>query len=126
MLDHHMEDGVARGTVEFGNAFEGGPGLVHGGFAASLLDEALGMASIFSGNPGMTGELTVRYLRPTPLRQPLRLEARFDRREGRKIFCSGELYLADEPLVTSSGVFIAIEFEKFAEFHAQRAQSEGD
>ena len=52
---------LVRGEVEFGPAFEGAPGIVHGGFVAALLDEALGMATIFSGGPGMTGELTTRF-----------------------------------------------------------------
>ena len=80
---------------------------------AAVFDEALGLACVFSGVPGMTGEITVRYRKPTPIEVPLRLEARFDRQDGRKIYNSGELYAGDLLVAESSGVFISIEREKF-------------
>jgi acyl-coenzyme A thioesterase PaaI-like protein len=66
------------GRVEFGKAFEGAPGCVHGGFVAAVLDEALGMACIFGGGPAMTAELTTRYRRHTPIETPLKIEAKLD------------------------------------------------
>lgn len=122
-LDPDHDARVVRGQVTFGNAYEGAPGCAHGGLVAAILDEALGMACMFSGGPGMTGEITIRYLKPTPTRVPLRIEARFDRQEGRKIFNSGEIYAGDTPIVRSHGVFISIAHEKFAELRAaQRAR----
>ena len=78
-----------RGT--FGVAYEGPPGHVHGGFLAAAFDEVLGMAQSLTGNPGMTGTLTIRYRRPTPLLTELVFEAWVDRVEGRKIFTRGTL-----------------------------------
>ncbi len=78
-----------RGT--FGVAYEGPPGHVHGGFLAAAFDEVLGMAQSLTGNPGMTGTLTIRYRRPTPLLTELVFEAYVDRVEGRKIFTHGTL-----------------------------------
>ena len=94
-LDPDHDAKRVRGSVTFGSAYEGAPGCVHGGFVAAVFDEALGLACVFSGEPGMTGELTVRYRVPTPIRVPLRIEARHDRREGRKIFNSGRLFAGD-------------------------------
>ena len=102
--DHAAE--LVHGTVTFGNAYEGAPGCVHGGWVAAVFDEALGMACIFSGGPAMTGEITIRYLKPTPTRTPLRIEARFDRQEGRKIYITGELWAGEQMIATSRGVFI--------------------
>ncbi len=112
-LDPDHEAKIVRGEVYFGRAYEGAPGCVHGGYVAATFDEALGLACVFSGVPGMTGEITVRYLKPTPLEVPLRLEARFDRQDGRKIYNSGELYAGDLRVAESSGVFISIQPEKF-------------
>jgi acyl-coenzyme A thioesterase PaaI-like protein len=112
---------VVRGSVTFGNAYEGAPGCAHGGWVAAVFDEALGMACIFSGGPAMTGEITVRYLKPTPTKVRLRIEARFDRQEGRKIYISGEMWAGDVQIARSHGVFIAIDFEKF---HVLRAEQE--
>ncbi len=50
-----------EGRVTFGVAYEGPPGHVHGGFLAAAFDEVLGMAQSLTGNPGMTGTLTIRY-----------------------------------------------------------------
>ena len=80
---------------------------------AAVFDEALGMACIFSGGPAMTGEITVRYHKPTPTKKPLRIEARFDRQEGRKIYISGDLYDGETLIASSHGLFIAIDFSKF-------------
>ena len=38
---------------------------------AETFDEMLGAANIVAGNPGMTGTLTIRYRKPTPLRTDL-------------------------------------------------------
>ena len=60
-----------EGTVTFGSAYEGPPGHVHGGIVAAAFDEVLGMAQSLSGQSGMTGTLTVRYRKPTPLHREL-------------------------------------------------------
>ena len=86
-----------EGRVTFGVAYEGPPGHVHGGFLAAAFDEVLGMAQSLTGNPGMTGTLTIRYRRPTPLLTELVFEAHVDRVEGRKIFTHGTLSANGSP-----------------------------
>src|SRR5215471_863107 len=78
-----------EGRAVFGVPYEGPPGHVHGGFIAAAFDEVLGMAQSLTGNPGMTGTLTIRYRRPTPLLTELVFEAWVDRVDGRKIFTHG-------------------------------------
>ena len=112
-LDPAHEAKVVHGEMNFGRAYEGAPGCVHGGFVAAVFDEALGLACVFSGVPGMTGEITVRYVSPTPIQTDLRLEARFDRHEGRKIYNSAELYAGDRLVAKATGLFISIAHEKF-------------
>jgi len=124
-LDPDHDAQVVNGTVTFGNAFEGAPGCAHGGFVAAVFDEALGLACVFSGRPGMTGEITIRYRRPTPIHVPLRIEARFDRQEGRKIYNSGRLFAGDQLVAESHGVFISISREKFAELRSAQRDREG-
>ncbi|MDG2335595.1 MAG: PaaI family thioesterase [Myxococcota bacterium] len=124
-LDPDHEAKIVRGEVFFGRAYEGAPGCVHGGFVAAVFDEALGMACVFSSMPGMTGEITVRYLKPTPLEVPLRLEARFDRQDGRKIYNSGELYAGDLLVAKSHGVFISIPRERFEALRQAQLERKG-
>ncbi len=113
------------GEVEFGRAFEGAPGCVHGGFVAAVLDEALGMACIFGGGPAMTAELTTRFLRHTPIETPLKIEAKLEGVEGKKVRTSGRVTSEGVTVVDSTGLFIAVGTEKFeALFNAQRDENE--
>ena len=118
-VDHEGER--VTGDVFFGAAYQGAPGCVHGGFVAALFDEALGMATIFSGRPGMTGWLKVSYRRPTPLETPLRIVATMDDYTGRKIMTSAELLNGDELVADATSLLITIPNEKFAQLRdAQR------
>jgi acyl-coenzyme A thioesterase PaaI-like protein len=101
-----------EGTARFGSAYEGPPGCVHGGHIAAAFDEVLGMTQSLSGQPGMTGTLTVRYRRPTPLHADLRFEGELVRREGRKIFTEGRLYHGDELTATAEAIFISVDFSR--------------
>ncbi|HXY44853.1 MAG TPA: PaaI family thioesterase [Acidimicrobiales bacterium] len=93
-----------EGEVCFGPAYEGPPGHVHGGMIAAVFDELLGFAQ---QGPGFTAVLTVRYLRPTPLNCPLRLQASVERVEGRKRTIRGTCELDGALLAEAEGLFIA-------------------
>lgn len=109
----HIEDGELHGSAFFDYQYEGPPTCVHGGVIALVFDELLGAANIAAGCPGMTGTLTIRYRRPTPLRTRLRLQARATRQEGRKIFTWGGMFLGDELLAEAEGIFIELVPERF-------------
>jgi hypothetical protein len=64
----------ATGTVSFPIAYEGPPGLVHGGFLAVFFDSVIQHHNCDVGVAGKTTSLTVNYRRPTPLLQALRFE----------------------------------------------------
>ncbi|MEI7591887.1 MAG: PaaI family thioesterase [Actinomycetes bacterium] len=121
--------GAIEGDVRFGMAYEGPPGCVHGGYIAGIFDELLGATQSLSGNPGMTGRLTVNYRSPTPLHDQLVLRGELTAVEGRKIFTNGWLY-ATEPDGTrrlcaeAEGLFIAMDFGRFAILKAEREQAE--
>ncbi|MBW3669380.1 MAG: PaaI family thioesterase [Actinobacteria bacterium] len=116
----HVEDDLVVGRVRFGSAYEGPPGCVHGGHVAAAFDEVLGMAQSLTGQPGMTGTLTVRYRRPTPLFTDLRYEARVERIEGRKIFTVGRSFHGDELTAEADAVFVRINFERIADLYDKR------
>lgn len=100
-------DGVSRAWCDFelGAAYEGPATLVHGGVSALVLDHVFGAAAGADRVPKMTGTLTLRYLRGTPLGK-LHAEASVDRVEGVKYFVSGFLGDDDGPTVEAEGVFI--------------------
>ncbi|MDQ1436957.1 MAG: hypothetical protein QOK43_586 [Acidimicrobiaceae bacterium] len=113
-------DRVVVGEVCYGPAYEGPPGCVHGGYIAAAFDEVLGMTQSITGKPGMTGTLTVRYRRPTPLFTDLRFEGRVERVEGRKIFTVGQSFADGELTCEAEAVFISVDFTKIADLYDKR------
>lgn len=114
-----------RGRAWFGYAYEGPPTCVHGGILAEVFDELLGSANILIGRAGMTGTLTVRYRRPTPLLSDLSLVARQTRIEGRKIFAWGGIYHDGELTAEAEGIFIDVQPRRFLDIMAANAKDAG-
>ena len=108
------------GRVRFGAAYEGPPGCVHGGYVAATFDEILGMAQALTGQRGMTGTLTIRYRRPTPLHHELRFEGDFVRQEGRKIFTVGRCLADGEVTAEAEGIFVTVDFSRIAALYDSR------
>ncbi len=108
-------DNEVIGHANFGLAYEGPPGYVHGGLLAAAFDEVLGMAQSLTGNPGMTGTLSIRYRKPTPLLTELVFEARVTKIEGRKILTHGTVSANGVVTAEADGLFIAIGHERFAQ-----------
>jgi acyl-coenzyme A thioesterase PaaI-like protein len=119
-IEMEIDDQRVIGRVRYGAAYEGPPGSVHGGHIAAAFDEVLGMAQSLGGQPGMTGTLTIRYRKPTPLHTDLRIEATIERIEGRKTFCVGTMYAGDLVTAEADGVFIRVDMARIAELMARR------
>lgn len=81
--------------------FEGPPTMVHGGAVALVLDQIFGEAAADGGTPGMTGTLTLRYLKNTPLGD-CSAEAWIDHHEGVKTIVHGVMRDAED-VVTVEG-----------------------
>ncbi|GAA4483779.1 PaaI family thioesterase [Rhodococcus olei] len=91
--------------VTLGAAYEGPPGMVHGGICALVLDHLLGVTASADARR-YTGTLTLRYLRATPL-GPLRAEARVVGVDGRKATVRGTLSDSAGVTVEAEGIFIS-------------------
>jgi hypothetical protein len=85
----------AWGTVTFPVAFEGPPGLVHGGFLAVLFDCVIQHHNCDVGVAGKTTALALRYRGPTPLLTELRFDLERSVADGR-ITSTGRLTLPDD------------------------------
>ena len=66
--------------------------------------------------PAFTGELTVRYLAPVPVDEPLEMRARLDGRERRKLFISADARHGDLLVATCHAIYITVDPTKFAGF----------
>jgi hypothetical protein len=91
----------ASGTVTFPLAYEGPPGIVHGGVLATFFDCVIQHHNCDVGVAGKTTSLLVEYQRPTPVLQELAFEID---REGndRRIASRGRLLSGDKPLCTAT------------------------
>lgn len=119
-------EGSVTGRVTFGLAYEGPPGCVHGGFVAAAFDEVLGQTQSLTGEPGMTGELVVRYKAPTPLHVELVITGRVVRVEGRKIYTHATLMAGEILCAESEGLFISMSREVFARLLRIRSGEAGE
>jgi acyl-coenzyme A thioesterase PaaI-like protein len=100
------EDGVTHGTVRFGVTFEGPPGCVHGGFVAHFFDQILGEHNLREHIPAMTGTLSVRFRKGTPILRELAFDVRHERRGERKVITSGRLHADGEVFSEAEGTFV--------------------
>jgi acyl-coenzyme A thioesterase PaaI-like protein len=108
-IEVHREGDEAVAQVQLGPAFEGAPGRSHGGIVAAIFDDVLGYLLTLYGIPAFTGELSVRYLAPTPIGQPLTFRARLAGREGRKLHTVGEAVADGVTVASATATFVAVE-----------------
>lgn len=120
-IDYEYRDGRLYGRGAFHAAYEGPPGYVHGGWIALAFDEILGMANIASGHPGMTGRLTIRYRRPTPLHTEVELTGWTEQIDGRRIVTRGTLTADDVVTAEAEGLFVVIDLERAFEYFGEQA-----
>ncbi|NNN18579.1 MAG: PaaI family thioesterase [Acidimicrobiaceae bacterium] len=103
------------GRVNFGSAYEGPPGCVHGGYLAASFDELLGRAQSLGGNPGMTANLSINYRKPTPLKCDLEFEGILVKVDGRKVYTRGTCKHNGILTAEAEALFVSINFDKLAE-----------
>ncbi len=102
------ENGIMTSEFTLNEAQQGPPGHVHGGASAAILDEAMGLVVWAAGHKVAAVNLEINYHKPLPLGMALSLEARVTQIDERKIFSTGEIFLADGTLaVSGSGIYVA-------------------
>src|SRR5690606_3031194 len=87
-------------------AYQGYPGVVHGGVVAALLDETAGRTPMIS-NPNrfmFTGKLSIRYRQPVPTNTELTLIGRLLKDRGRIVQAHSELRLPDGTVAAEADV----------------------
>lgn len=118
-LEVHRRGNDVEALVTLRSAHEGAPERSHGGIVAGLFDDVFGFVLGVLGEPAFTGELAIRYERPTPLHRPVLCRGRLIKRVGRKLWIEGELVdvtASDQPVVArAKSLFITVDPEVFAE-----------
>jgi uncharacterized protein (TIGR00369 family) len=98
--------------------YTGPPGHCHGGIIATILDEAMGKVNRLHKVTALTSHITVHYIKPVPLNQPLRAESWERRKRGRYHLNVAHIVNKEGTvLARSEGLFVAIDPHKmFAKF----------
>jgi uncharacterized protein (TIGR00369 family) len=98
------------------------PGRLHGGIASAILDETIGRAIMAKDEnlTGVTVELNIKYRKPIPLDQELRVIARITKNSSRLFEGTGEIILPNGDIaVTAHGKYLKIAIDKMPEFDVE-------
>jgi uncharacterized protein (TIGR00369 family) len=98
-----------RGTFKLGAEYQGGPGFIHGGIIATVLDEVMGKVNRFRGVRAVTAELNVEYLKPVLVDTDLVVEGYEVEKSGRNVILAGEIRnQSGQVLARGRGRFVII------------------
>lgn len=97
---------------------QGYPGRVHGGVAASILDETIGRAMMaYSGEDvwGVTRSLNIKYKKPVPYNEELRIVGKITMSNGMMYEGEGYILLPDDTIaVEAKGRYVQMSLEKIS------------
>lgn len=107
MDDFEFEEGTVSARFTPRPDFRGVAGILHGGVAATALDEILVWAGILGEQVmSVTGTMNMRFRKPVRIDDSIMARARVDERSGRRLKTSGELVVGDEVRVQGSGLYL--------------------
>lgn len=96
------------------------PGRLHGGIISTILDETIGRAIMIKSEGdiwGVTVDLQIRFKKPVPLYEELRVLGRITKNSSRFFEGTGELLLQDGTVAAEGyGKYLKIPLEKIADF----------
>lgn len=105
---HTEAPGTLDATVRFSRWFVGGGGSVHGGHLATAIDGLMGRTQLADGWIARTAYLNVSYRALTPVDEPVRVEIRTERVEGRKNYLRGRLFHGPTTYVEAEALFVRV------------------
>ena len=101
------DDGEVSARFTPRKDYRGAGTTVHGGVAATALDEMLVWAGLLNEKVlTVTGKLELRYRKPLHVHEVVVATARVDEFSGRRMTASGELTVDDEMRAQASGLFL--------------------
>jgi acyl-coenzyme A thioesterase PaaI-like protein len=89
--------------------FQGFPGVLHGGVLATMLDETMSRTGAMRRQWLMTGKLDIRFRRPAPVDQPLRVWGEIVRERTGAVDAVGAVELQDGTVLAEArGMFLRL------------------
>jgi uncharacterized protein (TIGR00369 family) len=84
--------GEAEASLEIPSYFSGWKGIAHGGLLSMLLDEVMAHACLGLAESAVTGEMTVRFIKPVATGTKVRLVGKVVETRGRILSTRGWIY----------------------------------
>jgi uncharacterized protein (TIGR00369 family) len=117
---YELENGELLALFTPRQEHQGYPGRLHGGLAAAILDETIGRAITIRCSSdiwGVTIDFSVRYRKPVPLDEEIRVIGRITEDGKRTFEGSGEIILADgSTAIEGKGKYLRMPIDKIADF----------
>lgn len=105
---------------------QGYPGRLHGGLAATILDETIGRSIMISTTDsiwGVTVEFSMRLKKPVPMDSEIRVLARTTSENKQFFEGTGEILLPDGNIaVQATGRYMKVDIEKITDFDFEEQQ----
>lgn len=99
------------------------PGRLHGGIASAILDETIGRAILNKYETeiwGVTIDLNVKFKKPIPLNEELKVIGRITNENNRMFEGTGEIVLSSGDIaVTAQGKYLKVPLEKITDFNKE-------
>jgi uncharacterized protein (TIGR00369 family) len=115
---YELDDGELLGVFDPLDIHQSYPGRVHGGIITAMLDETIGRAVSIEDMDawGVTVEITVRFRKPVPVGEEVRVLARITKDSRRLFEGSGEIVLADGTVAAdATGRYMKLGIDKIAD-----------
>ncbi|MBP1743934.1 MAG: uncharacterized protein H6Q58_912 [Firmicutes bacterium] len=94
------------------------PGRMHGGISSAILDEVIGRAILVKDESmwGVTAEISLKYRKPVPLNEELRVVGRITKDSKRIFEGTGEIILKNgDVAVSAAGKYIKMPLDKITD-----------
>ncbi len=115
---YELDDGELAGVFTPSEEHQSYPGRLHGGIVSTILDETMGRAVRLTQPDawGVTAELTVRFRRPVPLAEEVRVVGRVTRDTSRVFEGTAEVILGDGTVAAeATGRYVKMRLQDITE-----------
>jgi len=123
---YELENGELLAIFKPREVHQSYPGRLHGGIVSTILDETIGRAIMIRHDHefwGVTMEITVRFKKPVPLEEELRVIGRIIKDTKRTFEGTGEILLADGTVAAQAqGKYMKLPLDKIADFNTDEQE----
>jgi acyl-coenzyme A thioesterase PaaI-like protein len=117
---YELENKELVGIFEPIEEHQGYPGRLHGGIISAILDETIGRSILINYEEDVwfvTVEFNVRFKKPVPLDEEVKVRARLTKETSRIYEGTGEIILKNEEVAAEGyGKYMKLPIEKIADF----------